>query len=148
MLHSILKVSISVFTLASTLLFSGCSGHALQDLADETFNDKPVKTEKKQPAPSQNPSLNAVSPSVTAASEGDGDMQKGLDTWTEEEWTPKTEGNRTAQEINEDDNSTFTLQKYVNKTGVYLDEKEKEKAGKPKQPSHVEKMESMPVIGK
>ena len=148
MLHSTLKLSATVFTFASLLLLHGCSGHTLQDWADDTINDKPVQREEEQPAPSQNPSLNAISPSVTATSKSDGAMQKNLDTWTEEEWTPKTEGNSTVQETREDDNSSFTLQKYVDKAGVYLDEKEKEEAGKPKRPSHVEKMESMPVIGK
>jgi len=148
MLHSTLKLSMTVFTLTLLLSLNGCSGHTLQDWADDTINDKPVQIEEEQPTPSQNPSLNAVSPSVTATSQSDGAMQKSLDTWTEEEWTPKTEGNSTVQEMHEDDNSSFTLQKYVDKAGVYLDEKEKEEAGKPKQPSHVEKMESMPVIGK
>ncbi len=148
MLHSTLKRSTTVFTFASLLFLYGCSGHTLQDWADDTINDKPVQREEEQPAPSQNPSLNAISPSVTATSKSDGAMQKNLDTWTEEEWTPKTEGNSTVQETREDDNSSFTLQKYVDKAGVYLDEKEKEEAGKPKRPSHVEKMESMPVIGK
>ena len=38
--------------------------------------------------PSQNTTLQAVSPSDTAASKGDGMMQHSLDKWLKEEWTP------------------------------------------------------------
>lgn len=48
----------------------------------------------------------------------------------------------------DEDNTPFTLQKYVDKWKSYLEKKEKMNEGKPKEPSHVEKMNSLPVIGK
>ena len=54
-----------------SLLFSGCMNHA--DIS-----------------PSQNPSLEAVSPSATAGSSG-GIMQQSLDNWLKEEWAPLTQ---------------------------------------------------------
>jgi len=48
----------------------------------------------------------------------------------------------------DEDNTPFTLQKYADKWKSYLEKKEKMNEGKPKEPSHIEKMNSMPVIGK
>lgn len=152
-------------------------------------------------APSQNSSLQTVSPSTTAVAEG-GAMQRSLDAWLKEEWTPMTKNepvvqttkaadgtitqtkteiipqatatsdgtisNMTATKVTTTtvtapdgkvststttaaepvDDTPFTLQKYVDKWKVYNENKEKMNAGKPKEPSHVESMQSMPVIGK
>jgi len=187
------------FTFPVILLLNGCSGHTLQDWADETFNDKPQAVEKNkpandipkmkheqnsdvkplepltekpepimvpesevttthietpletpatvsktpsQPSPSQNSQLNAVSPSPTATAEG-GAMQKSLDTWTKEEWTPAVEQNKTIKAMNEEKERPFTLQEYVDKAGVYIDNKPKSD-----KPAHYEEMEKLPVIGK
>lgn len=115
-------------------------------------------------APSQNTSLNTVSPSTPAASEG-GAMQRALDAWLKEEWTPMTKTAEvtttttmpdgkvvTETKIIEapvtDGNATFTLQKYVDKWKVYQENKEKMNAGKPKDPSHIDMLNRMPLIGK
>ncbi len=134
-------------------------------------------------SPSQNPSLQAVSPS-NAASEG-GAMQRSLDAWLKEEWTPMTDiapvTTQTKQEdgtvvtVTKDarqvvtttqtpdgkvttttapaepepeDNEPFTLQKYADKWKVYQENKTKMNEGKPKEPSHLEKMSTLPVVGK
>jgi len=47
-----------------------------------------------------------------------------------------------------EDTTPFTLQKYVDKWKVYNDNKAKMNEGKPKEPSHIEMIESMPIIGK
>ena len=133
-------------------------------------------------APSQNQSLNAVSPSTPATSEG-GAMQRSLDAWLKEEWTPLTartvttttapDGTVTtvktdAKEVTTtvaspdgktvittapaapepEDNTPFTLQKYADKWKVYHENKAKMNEGKPKEPSHIEMMNTMPVVGK
>lgn len=48
----------------------------------------------------------------------------------------------------DEDNTPFTLQKYADKWKSYLEKKEKMNEGKPKEPSHIEKINGMPVIGK
>jgi hypothetical protein len=48
----------------------------------------------------------------------------------------------------DEDNTPFTLQKYADKWKEYLEKKAKMNEGKPKEPSHVEQMEALPVIGK
>ncbi|HEX5711021.1 MAG TPA: hypothetical protein VFX68_06705 [Sulfuricurvum sp.] len=133
-------------------------------------------------APSQNTSLNAVSPSGTATSEG-GAMQRSLDGWLKEEWTPmtapkvttttapdgttiqtKTDATEivttttapdgkvltttTAAVVAPEDETPFTLQKYADKWKVYHENKAKMNEGKPQEVSNVQKLESLPVIGK
>lgn len=152
-------------------------------------------------APSQNSSLQAVSPSTTAVAEG-GAMQRSLDAWLKEEWAPMTKSEPVIQKVTSPDgtitqtktevipsatatsdgkisnmtstqvttttittpdgkvttsttsvaepidDAPFTLQKYADKWKVYHESKEKMNAGKPKEPSHLEMMQSMPVIGK
>jgi hypothetical protein len=106
--------------------------------------ETPVVTEHtdEMVAPSQNSELNRVSPMPVATSEG-GVMQKNIDKWTEEEWTPTVEKNATIKAMNEDKDRPFTLQEYVDKASVYLENKPK--SGKP---SHAEELEKLPVIGK
>lgn len=109
-------------------------------------------------APSQNSSLQAISPSTTAVAQG-GAMQRSLDTWLKEEWTPMSEPatQATAPDSNTTtttvvtqkvDEAPFTLQQYADKWKVYHENKEKMNANKPKEPSNVEKLDKLPVIGK
>lgn len=48
----------------------------------------------------------------------------------------------------DEDNTPFTLQKYVDRWKTYHEAKAKMNEGKPKEPSHVEMMKSLPVVGK
>ncbi len=115
-------------------------------------------------SPSQNKSLQTVSPSTTAVSEGGG-MQRSLDAWLKEEWTPMTKTvpvetkttapdgtvvtTTTIVEVPEpENNEPFTLQKYADKWKVYHENKAKMSEGKPKEPSHIEMMGTLPVVGK
>ncbi len=134
----------SIFSLAfvsSLILITGCANH-------------------EGVAPSQNSSLQTISPSTTAVAEG-GSMQRSLDTWLKEEWAPITQSKpmtttrtpdgkitTTAKTIEGDDKASFTLQKYVDKWKVYNENKEKMNAGKPEEISNAQKLQSMPVIGK
>ena len=157
-------------------LFQGCSGHALQDLIDgDTPNSSSEKveqsdTDSKKVAPSQNKALNSISPSTTASDEHEEYryMQKNTNAWIKEEWEPLTESNisthssetavtkeennitksDTNQTAKRDDNSSSGLQYYVDKAEVYFENKEKRDANKTKAPSHVDKMNAMPGIGK
>lgn len=64
----------SIFSLAlvsSLILITGCAN-------------------REGVAPSQNSSLQTISPSTTAVAEG-GAMQRSLDSWLKEEWAPMTE---------------------------------------------------------
>ncbi len=150
-------------------LLQGCSGHALQDLIDgksDTNTPSPTSNKTSSPSqktpPSQNSALNTISPSNTASDDHEAyrHMQKNTNTWIDEEWTPLTEGKKsvTNSDINgsdtddnstiiDDENRSFTLQHYVDKAGVYMDNKKKRDENKTKCPSHLEKMNGMPVIG-
>lgn len=116
--------------------------------------------------PSQNPTLNALSPSTTAASEG-GVMQHNLDGWLKEEWTPMTaepsakttktitstapDGTvvtTTVETAPEPEEGPITMQKFVDKWKTYHENQAKMNEGKPKEASHSEKIEELPVIGK
>jgi hypothetical protein len=116
-------------------------------------------------APSQNSSLQTLSPSTTTASEG-GIMQRSLDAWLKDEWTPMstpsapsqtpssttenphTSGaSETAAAPEAEKNEPFTLQKYVDKWKVYHENKAKMKEGRAQEPSHVEMMNNLPVVG-
>ena len=156
-----MKVSHLIVISLSALLLNACSNHV-------------------GVTPSQNPSLGAVTPSATATSKG-GMMQKSLDSWLKEEWTPmtsvktttaadgtvittKTEASQvittktapngtvvttTAPVVQEpEDNTPFTLQKYADKWKEYNERKAKMKEGQPKEPSEIDKVNSLPVIGK
>ncbi len=118
------KLNTIIITILTLLTFSACS-------------------QKTSVAPSQNKALNSVTNS-TAQKESNGVMQKSLDKWLKDEWTPTVEKDETIKAKNQDKTRDFTLQEYVDKSGVYI--KEKESEGKTTQ-SHVEKMKSMPVIG-
>ena len=108
-------------------------------------------------SPSQNPSLQAVSPNTAAASEG-GAMQRSLDTWLKEEWTPLTtpkavQSKESATKSVEvaskaEDEKQFTLQSFADKWKVYHENEAKMNEGKPKEASHIDAVNALPVIGK
>ena len=150
-------------------LFQGCSGHTLQDLIDGESNSKSSSEQSEQTIekthvvpPSQNRALNSISPSSTASDEHEEDrhMQKGTNEWLENEWKSLTESNTSTTKegnstpINDqkrrsiDDINSTGLQYYVDKAGIYMENKKKRDANKTKVPSHVEKINAMPGIGK
>lgn len=108
-------------------------------------------------SPSQNPSLQAVSPSTAAESSG-GAMQRSLDAWFKDEWTPLTTPK--TEQIKEDttksaavvskaeDEKPFTLQSFADKWKVYHENEAKMNKGKPKEASHIDAVNALPVIGK
>jgi len=116
-----------------------------------------------------NSALQSISPSKTAGDDHEEYryIQKSTNEWIENEWEPLTEGNTTITKNSEDnnsatedvtnsnseqaqidDNSSTGLQYYVDKAGVYLDNKNKRDANVTKKPSHVDKVNAMPGIGK
>ena len=165
------KFSIVVITLTISL-FQGCSGHALQDLIDGESNDNTssnqeasIQNNQRSVTPSQNSALNSISPTSTSDDKHKEHryIEKSINSWdinsnksdvkieksvTESNVT-KYEDN-TSSEYNStiDDNSSFTLQYYVDALGDYIDEKERRDANKTKAPSHTEKINAMPGIGK
>ena len=144
-------------------LFSGCSGHFLQDLVDGKTSDN-SSSKDHDVAPSSNSALNSISPTSTSNDKHKDEryIQNSLKAWKEETNNTKkkinidvTESNTSHEQLSsvdeqnssEDDNSSFTLQYYVDEFGAYLDEKERRDANKTKAPSHLKKLESMPGIG-
>jgi hypothetical protein len=86
-------------------------------------------------------------------------MQKGLDSWLKEEWTPLSESSSSTpliqnaptqenQKAPMEENTSFTLQHYADKWKNYHENKEKMNEGKAKEPSSIEKLEKLPVVGK
>ncbi len=116
---------------------------------------------KAPAAPSQNSDLNKISNSNGKAKSGF--IQKNLDNWLKNEWTPtinkdkkvqnkymkkvaikrENSSNDTEKKYVEDKERNFTLQEYVDKAAAYS--KAHPSDGKD---SNVKKLESMPVIGK
>ncbi|MCJ7766131.1 MAG: hypothetical protein MUP09_09365 [Thiovulaceae bacterium] len=145
----------------SITLFYGCSGTALQNSSDGNSAKVP---------PSQNRALQSISPSKTASDDHSGDriMQNKTNEWIKNEWEPLTESNtnitkssnsystdteKTAvddrnQTQNEDENGSSGLQHYVDKAGIYLENKTLRDANRTKEPSHTEKISTLPGIGK
>jgi len=85
-------------------------------------------------------------------------MQNMVNIWIEDEWEPLTENNLSVTESNitihdnveltiEDDNSTLTLQYYLDKATRYIENRQRRDAHKSKGPSHIEKINKMPGIG-
>jgi len=152
--------------LISISLFQGCSGHALQDLIDgdssQERSSQQIDNEdenSKTVAPSQNKALNSISPSRAASDKHEEyrQIQKSTNAWIEDEWEPSTENNVSDNiEVKSDENSTLSqennsstgLQYYVDKAEVYLEKKKKRDANKTEVPSHTEKIDAMPGIGK
>jgi len=114
-------------------------------------------------SPSQNSSLNSVSPNAAATSKG-GAMQSSLDSWLKEDWIPNTttaaspvssstSESSSAVPASTDttvvtDEKPFTLQSYADKWKVYNENKAKMNEGKPKEASHIDAVNALPVIGK
>ncbi len=172
-----MKIYTKTFTLLLSIgLLQGCSGHALQDLVDGDKSEvsSPLTTQqnsvKKQTPPSQNSALLSISPSPTATDEHEEYryIQKNTNDWLENEWDPLTETKTSDVEksnspyndnhkmIDSDsntsskneDNSSTGLQYYVDKAAIYIENKEARDANKTKAPSHVDKVNAMPGIGK
>jgi len=150
-------------------LFQGCSGHTLQDWIDGDTTDPSAKNSEqksKTVPPSQNKALNSISPSSTASDDHEEYryMQKNTNAWIKEDWEPLTESNATEKvdvesdkaiinsdentSVSQEDNSSSGLQYYVDKADVYFENKKKRDANKTKVPSHTEKINAMPGIGK
>ena len=91
--------------------------------------------------PSQNEALNSVAGNTK--NKEDGFMQKALDSWLENEWTPATQKNEEIKKIDKDENRNFTLQEYINKMELY----NKDKNSTQTDESHIKRIDSMPVIG-
>ncbi|MDP3267324.1 MAG: hypothetical protein Q8M39_10910 [Sulfuricurvum sp.] len=114
-------------------------------------------------SPSQNNSLNTVSPNTASTSKG-GTMQNSLESWLKEDWIPNStaresstssstlEGTSAASASTDTtvvtDEKPFTLQSYADKWKVYHENKEKMNEGKPKEASHIDAVNALPVIGK
>lgn len=92
--------------------------------------------------PSQNEALNSVTKS-NVQKKKDASMQKSLDAWLKNEWTPTVEKDELIKTKNQDETRDFKLQEYVDKSEVYMRE-----SNSTTQDSHYKRMESMPVIGK
>jgi hypothetical protein len=130
----------TTLTISAFILLSGCA------------TDAPV-------APSQNSDLNKISNSH--GTEKPGLMQKSLNSWLKNEWTPTVNkdkkvqkkylkkvdaeetNNDTQEKYVEDKERNFTLQEYVDKASVYM-----KAHPSVENASNVKKLESMPVIGK
>lgn len=103
------------------------------------------------PSPEMKSELNNVSPAATGKVKEKGFIQNGLDEWLQNEWEPLTskDSNETNISSNNVSNSSsitkerFKLQDYVDKWNDYQDARKEQ----PKEPSHLEKVEEMPVIG-
>jgi len=115
-------------------------------------------------SPSQNTELKKVTPSQNCKKshncEKKGYMQRALDEWLEEEWTPTVEKDEAIQKkymevktikkadkeekvLIEKKDRDFTLQEYVDKASAYMKAHPADHEN-----SHVKKVESLPVIGK
>ncbi len=133
-------------------LFYGCSGNVLS----HTSNGNSVKV-----PPSQNSALQSFSPSTTASDDHKEyrAIQKNTNEWIKNEWEPLTEGNNTITKSNknyssitqdaalEDSNNSVNLQQYVDKAGLFIENKKTRDANKTKAPSHTEKISKLPGIG-
>jgi len=162
---------ITVTIILASSLFQGCSGHTLQDLIDGKSHSDSSSEEKlsthddpQYKRPSENRALNSISPASTADDKHKQHRYiqkqiKSMETDSDEERKKRelsvTESNITKCDNNSssishnsvDNNSSFTLQYYVDELGEYIDEKEQRDANKSKKPSHVEKLRTMPGIG-
>ena len=102
--------------------------------------------------PSQNSALNSISKS-NAGTEKKGAMQKSLDSWLQEDWTPTVSKDKEIQKkyMQEEKSKhfvdkkerNFTLQEYVDKASAYMKAKPNDYNS-----SNVHKLKSLPVIGK
>ena len=100
-------------------------------------------------SPSQNSSLQAISPNTATASKG-GAMQSSLDSWLKEDWIPNSVTPSSSDSIRGSisNEEPFILQSYADKWKAYHENKEKMNEGKPKEASHIDAVNALPVIGK
>lgn len=93
-------------------------------------------------------------------------MQSSLDSWLKEDWFPNSKavtpttassstfkGTSAATSASKEatvvtDEKPFTLQSYADKWKAYHENKEKMNEGKPKEASHIDAVNALPVIGK
>ena len=81
------------------------------------------------------------SPSTQESKKQKGWMQEHLDSWLEEDWNPTTK--KVEEKYHKDENqSSFTLQEYVDKAVVYC------KEHPDTNDSHIEQLNQLPVIGR
>ncbi len=141
MKHIIIKTTL---TILSSSLIIGCSS-------------------TNSVAPSQNSALNSISKS-NAQKPKDGFMQKSMDNWFTNDWTPTISKDKDIQkkymrkdgstkvvykdgreEVHyvEKDDKPFTLQEYVDKASAY-----RKAHPNDYEHSNVKQLESMPIIGK
>ena len=166
-MNNTLKFSL---VLLGTSLFLGCSGKniSLQNYADTWFNetskiqhktdntkahqsDAAIQSKETELKPQKNPAADIAWSSTSKGdvhNKGEGSLQKRLDKWTEEEWKPAFQGDKEQAKKDEAANEHFTFQHYYDKSKNYLEKKERENEGEEKEPSHYEKMQTLPVIGK
>jgi len=166
-MYNTLKFSLALLV---TSLFLGCSGKniSLQNYADIWFNDTsdtqheahntktdknntPTKSERTELKPQKNPAADIAWSSTSKGdvhNKGEGSLQKRLDKWTEEEWEPAFQRDKEQAKKDEAANEHFTFQHYYDKSKNYLEKKERENEGDQQEPSHYEKMQTLPVIGK
>lgn len=132
--------TIGLFTYV-TLILGGCSGHTLQDLADKHINNKAEMKKEEIITPTKNEALNKLSPS--GQEKTDGAMQKSLDNWLDTDWTPTVRKDEKVKKVDANESRNFTLQEYVDKAVAYSKNKPAST-----EPSNVEQLSKMPVIGK
>lgn len=90
-----------------------------------------------------------IIPAATATTDGKISTMSATQVTTTTVTTPDGKVTTSTTSVAEPiDDTPFTLQKYADKWKVYHENKEKMNVGKPKEPSHLEMMQSMPVIGK
>ena len=157
----------AIIIISTLYLFQGCSRHVLQDLIDNnhvsnTSSQQELSSPKK--TPSENRALNSISPTSTSDDKhkehrylqksiinkeinSDDDKKKIIQDVTESNITKHDNNDSSKYNSTLDDNSSFTLQHYVDKLGEYMDEKEQRDTNKSKKSSHVEELQSMPGIG-
>jgi maltose-binding protein MalE len=96
---------------------------------------------KTTTAPSQNKALNSITIS-NAEKKNDGTMQKSLDRWLKDDWTPTISKDNDIKVKEKDKSRDFTLQEYIDKSEVYI-----ENSDSSHEESHSQKIKSLPVIG-
>ncbi len=138
-------------------LFLGCTKQPRKPSENQIDNN--VSLLKPSQSPSDNAALDTVSPHTYKH----GYLQNSYDRWEKEEWEPAMAGehrSRTSETVvkstttvpvtttessaQKDDNN-FTLQHFYDKWNRYLEKEEKERSPTP---SHVERLDAMPAIGK
>lgn len=90
--------------------------------------------------PSQNSALNNLAGKKEKTK--DGFLQNSLNSWLKSDWKTSIEKDETIKEKYKDSDRSFTLQEYIEKANTYDKVQDFNKTD-----SHVEKINSMPVIG-